>query len=160
MNRYRTVRRLSATSAAYIAGIVDGEGTVTLTRHHAGENRRLAVSVANTELPLLQYLVDEVGAGRITRKRTTCPRHTPSFCYAIWSRQALDLLQQLLPHLRSYKRRRAELAVARYRELTPRNGRYAPGQLRRRAAFERALLRLSPKHSRRLATRSPVRTRG
>ena len=57
MNRYRTVRPLSATAAAYIAGLVDGEGTVTLSRHHAGENRRLAVSVANTELPLLRFLV-------------------------------------------------------------------------------------------------------
>ena len=31
MARYATVRALSPTEAAYIAGIVDGEGTVTLT---------------------------------------------------------------------------------------------------------------------------------
>ena len=37
--------------AAYIAGLIDGEGTITLTRLHAHENRRLVVSIANTEIP-------------------------------------------------------------------------------------------------------------
>jgi hypothetical protein len=34
------IRELSATEAAYIAGIVDGEGTITLTRTHRDEGRR------------------------------------------------------------------------------------------------------------------------
>ena len=41
MNRYRTVKQLDPPEAAYIAGLVDGEGTVTLTTMHRGENRRL-----------------------------------------------------------------------------------------------------------------------
>jgi hypothetical protein len=49
MARYAAVRALSPTEAAYVAGIVDGEGTITLTTMHAGENRRLVVSVSSTE---------------------------------------------------------------------------------------------------------------
>jgi hypothetical protein len=40
---------LSITGAAYIAGLIDGEGTVTLTRKHANENRQLAISISSTE---------------------------------------------------------------------------------------------------------------
>jgi len=81
----RDVNELSPASAAYIAGIVDGEGTVTLSRLHAHENRRLVVSIANTEFQLLQFVLEEVGAGKLTRKKTSSKRHTPSFCYSVTS---------------------------------------------------------------------------
>jgi hypothetical protein len=47
------IRELSETEAAYVAGIIDGEGTITLTRTHRGEGRRPIVSISSTELPLL-----------------------------------------------------------------------------------------------------------
>ena len=115
--------------AAYVAGLIDGEGTITLTRLHFGENRRLVVSIANTELPLLAFVLDKVGAGKITRKKTTSDRHAPSYCHAISSRQALSLLQQVQPYLRSYKRQRADLALKQYQALTPRNGKYTEAML-------------------------------
>ena len=62
------LKRLSETEAAYLAGIIDGEGTVTLTRTHRGENRRPVVSISSTELPLLLYVRSVIGAGRITGK--------------------------------------------------------------------------------------------
>ncbi len=70
------VRTLTDPEAAYIAGIVDGEGTVSLVRHHGTENRRAVVSVANTEHDLLAYLKATIGAGRITRKRVAKDHHT------------------------------------------------------------------------------------
>jgi hypothetical protein len=129
--------------AAYIAGLVDGEGTVTLTRLHVSENRRIVVSIANTEYQLLRFVIDQVGAGKITRKKATSDRHTPSFCYAITSRQALALLFQIAPFLRSYKRQRAELALQRYVQLTPRNGKYTLDQLADRQEFERNFLAMN-----------------
>ena len=132
--------------AAYIAGLIDGEGTVTLTRLHAGENRRLVVSIANTELPLLTFVLNQVGAGKITRKKTASGRHTPSYCYAVSSLKALSLLRQVAPYLQSYKRQRAELALERYLALTPRNGKYPPSLLADRHEFEQILLNLRPNH--------------
>jgi hypothetical protein len=133
--------------SAYIAGLIDGEGTITLTRLHAGQNRRLVVSIANTELQLLTFVVDRFGAGKITRKRTTSVRHTPSWCFSVTSGQALALLRQVAPHLRSYKRRRAELALARYQALTPRNGKYTSALLAERRRFEHRLLSMNSKQS-------------
>jgi len=48
MRQESRIPKLPAESAAYIAGLIDGEGTITLTRLHAGANRRLVVSIANT----------------------------------------------------------------------------------------------------------------
>ena len=71
MVTYRKVADLSQVDAAYIAGLIDGEGTVTLTRKHRHENRQLAVTISNTELRLLNFVLGTVGAGKITRKRTS-----------------------------------------------------------------------------------------
>jgi len=123
---------------------VDGEGTITLSRLHANERRRLVVSIANTEMDLLLFVLDEVGAGKITRKRSSSLRYAPSFCYSIASQQALALLRQIHPWLKSYKRRRAELAVARYILLTPRNGKYTIEGVAKRTAFEAEFLAILP----------------
>ncbi len=78
MVSYRTVNPLSPTDTAYIAGLIDGEGTVTLCRKHRNENHQLAISISNTEIELLTYVLDTVGAGKITHKRTVKLHHTPS----------------------------------------------------------------------------------
>jgi hypothetical protein len=134
------VQTLSAESSAYIAGLIDGEGTVTLSRLHANESRRLVVSIVSTEIELLQFVLDQAGAGKITRKRAYSDRHAVSFCYSVSSRQALSLLRQCLPYLKSYKRKRAELAIHEYLAVTPRNGKYTPTKLAKRSEFEQRLL--------------------
>ena len=144
MVQYRLVNRLDARTAAYLAGLLDGEGTVTLTRVHRNENRRLVVCIANNDLALLKYVQVAVGAGRITRKRTYSDCHSPSFNYQITSRQALELLRQLLAHLRTYRRARAALALDCYLRLTPRNGRYTTEAVAAKEAFAQRLLAIKP----------------
>jgi hypothetical protein len=36
MTTYRKVRKLNLEEAAYIAGLIDGEGSISLTRKHQG----------------------------------------------------------------------------------------------------------------------------
>lgn len=134
------INRLSPVQAAYLAGLIDGEGTVTLTRIHKHENRRLVVSISDNDAPLLGFVRGTVGAGRVTAKRTYSERHAPSFAYQISSRQALDLLQQLVPYLKTYRVKRARLALNAYLRLPPRNGRCKPEVAAARREFERLLL--------------------
>ena len=115
---------LSSTDAAHIAGLIDGEGTVTLTRKHRNENRQLCVSISSTEKPMLEFVKHSTGVGKITNKQTSKSTHSPSYTYAVYNRQALNLLQDVLPWLKSYKRERAELILQDYVRLTPRNGKY------------------------------------
>jgi len=56
-----SIKELSDTEAAYVAGIIDGEGTIGLTRIHPNENRRPVVSISSTERPLLEYIKSVVG---------------------------------------------------------------------------------------------------
>ncbi|UHD16982.1 LAGLIDADG family homing endonuclease [Thiocapsa bogorovii] len=99
MANYGKVNTLSGIDSAYIAGLIDGEGTVSLLRKHKQDNRQVVVSISNTDRPLINYLLEAIGAGKATSKRTYSERHTPSFMYAITNRHALDLLRQVAPHL-------------------------------------------------------------
>jgi hypothetical protein len=139
------VKPFSPPEAAYIAGLIDGEGTITLTRKHRNENRQLAVTISNTEKDLLDYVLDTIGAGKITGKCTTRAHHTPSFTYAIYNRQALDLLKPVHPYLKTYKAKRATLILRDYLALTPRNGKYTAQQRQAREAFESAVLAIKPR---------------
>jgi hypothetical protein len=128
MPPYKSVNRMTPTQAAYLAGLIDGEGSITLTRRHRKENRQLAI----------------VGAGRITRKRTYKEHHKPSGEYRVENRQALDLIRQIAPYLLTYKVHPADLVLSDYVRLTPRNGYYTPDIVRKRDAFIQKFLSLNP----------------
>lgn len=145
MAKYRKVRKLSPEEAAYLAGLIDGEGTIALTRKHRGEYRQLMVSISSTEQPLLKYVKKVIGAGRITNKCTYQSNHTPSVTYAINNRQALDVLVQVSPYLKTYKAKRAELILRSYVRLTPRNGKYTQALLKERDIFIDKFLHLNPR---------------
>jgi len=144
MSSPRQVQTLSAEDAAYLAGVIDGEGTITLSRRHRNDNRQLVVSISSTEAELLIYIRRAIGVGRITHKRISRAHHTPSFTYAIANRQALALLEQISPYLRTYKSQRAALVLRDYIRLTPRNGKYTLQQQREREAFIQRFLSVHP----------------
>lgn len=133
----RKVAELSEADAAYLAGLIDGEGTIALTRLHRGQNRQLVVSISSTERAMLEWVLQATRVGKITSKRTASPYHAPGYTYSVANRQALALLAQTSSHLRSYKRERARLVLDHYVKLTPRNGKYGDTLIAERAAFER-----------------------
>ena len=140
MNTYKRTSSLCKTDAAYIAGLIDGEGTVTLTRKHKNENRQLCVSISSTEVELLQFVLSATGVGKITNKRASKSHHAHSYAYAVYNRQALSLLEQTLPYLKSYKHDRAALILKDYLAVTPRNGKYTAEILARKKVFEQTVL--------------------
>ena len=73
---YKKVNKLSPTEAAYLAGIIDGEGTITLSRRNRNKHRTLVVTVSNTEMSILQYIHSITGVGKLTNKRTTKAIHS------------------------------------------------------------------------------------
>ena len=141
---YKKTSKLSIADAAYIAGLVDGEGTIALTRRHKNENRQLEISVSNTEMELLEYLLETIGTGRITQKKTYSDKHRPSATYLISNRQALSLLEQISPYLRTYKQHRADLVLQDYLRLTPRNGKYSSETSQQRDRFIEMFLKIKP----------------
>jgi hypothetical protein len=139
---YRTIKRLSDSHAAYIAGLVDGEGTITLTRRHRNENRQICLAISSTERNMLEFVRTATGIGKITSKKTTQDHHNTGYTYYISNRQALGLIEQIYPYLMSYKKQRAALVLKNYIRLTPRNGKYTPELLKQRNEFARKVLAL------------------
>jgi LAGLIDADG-like domain len=139
----RKVSVLSPVDAAYLAGLIDGEGTIALTRIHRGQNRQLAVTISSTELALLEWTKSATGVGKITSKRTSAPQHSPGYTYCVANRQALALLTQVHQYLRSYKALRSRLVIENYLKLTPRNGKYTEVLLEARRRFEQLFFAIS-----------------
>lgn len=135
---------MKTNEAAYLAGIVDGEGTITLTMKQKNAKRHLVVSIASNERSVLEYVVDIIGAGKITNKTTYKQQHKPSFAYQISNRQALEVLRQIYKELRTYKKKRAELVLKNYVMLTPRNGKYTKEVEKRRSKFENKFFTILP----------------
>ena len=131
----KKIKKLTTAESAYIAGLIDGEGTITMTVKEKGAQRQLVVSISNTEYELLQFVLDTVGAGKITSKKRASVVHKSGFAYVISNRQALDLLVRVTPYLRSYKKFRAKLILDNYVRLTPRNGKYTKVMLAERDKF-------------------------
>lgn len=140
---YGEVKKLSSPEAAYIAALIDGEETIGLGRHNKSEYRRPEVEISNTDFRLLKWVKELVGAGQITQKRTYNKKHAIGFCYRICSRQALNLLFQISPYLRTYKRKRAELILKNYTKLTPRNGKYSSKLLLEKERFIKAFFAIT-----------------
>lgn len=101
MVTYREARTLVPYEAAYLAGLIDGEGTITLSRRHRTDNRQLMVSISSCKRPILDYVQQVSDVGKITAKRVYNPRHAPSYTYAVTNRQDLSLLSQVRTYLRS-----------------------------------------------------------
>jgi LAGLIDADG-like domain len=124
--------------AAYLAGIIDGEGSITLTRLHDKEHRRPCITVASTDLELLEYL-KILTNGHITKKKNYHPdRHQNSFTLSIKTKNhVLDTLKHIFPFLRvEKKKKRAGWILEHYDRVTIRNGKYSSDSLKQKLAFE------------------------
>ena len=144
MTKYHQVNSLSIADCSYIAGLNDADGSITLAKKHRNENRQLIVSISNNEIQILNYVRLVTGAGHISKKRTYAEHHKINHTFKLTNRQALNLLIQITPFLRSHKKNRSELVLENYVELTPRNGKYTRELLARREIFIKKFHEIKP----------------
>ena len=107
---------------AYLAGIVDGEGTVTLMKHHKNETPLPFVSIANNNLKLLQWIKHRCG-GLIASKKKYKPQHNDSFAWSVRHDRALRFLKEIVKYL-IIKKPQATLILKKYKAVTHRAGKY------------------------------------
>lgn len=124
-------------STDYLAGVIDGEGTITLQRKHKKDSWRTpAVSVSSTTPELLHALVGTFG-GHICKHKTYKAHHMPAYSWRVIGRKALVICAHICSKLLvPEKRRRAELIAHDYLKCTPRNGKYTPEQVAQKTRFE------------------------
>ena len=92
----------------YLAGIVDGEGCVTVTYGTKAGHERIRLTISNTDRNLIDWLTSRVG-GHISKTQSRGNRK-PAYQWEVYGSVAFDLLTLLLPHLK-LKKRQAELCL-------------------------------------------------
>lgn len=131
------------TTRSYTAGLMDGEGSVMLTRASKNQFRCPQVSLTNTSYELIEFMQTTFG-GSVSRHKTYQEHHKPSWVWKLTHQAALDFLRLILPYMReSVKRARATYLLTKYDQVTQRNGKYTPDQLNAKLNFEEGFLMFS-----------------
>lgn len=97
-----TVTTLTPTQAAYVAGLLDGEGSIVSFMRPGGIHRQIRVVIVNTDRPVIDWLAETVGGNvnTVTRRYTNFKRDPkPVFTWVVNGHNAIALLGQLLPFL-------------------------------------------------------------
>lgn len=100
---------LSVADAAYIAGFIDGEGTVMLISRANG-SVGLLVTVANTKRPVMDWLTETVGVGRTHTRSERNPKHAAGYWWQASGEAAASVLTQIRPYLK-VKHEQAQLGM-------------------------------------------------
>ena len=122
---------------SYTAGIIDGEGTITLTKKSKLSLFRYpTISVSSTTYSILDFLYKTYD-GHLTNKINYKSHHKQSWVWNLRNRPALNFLEKIYPYLKEpVKKYRANLLIKEYINLTPRNGKYTQNMKTKKLNFE------------------------
>lgn len=133
---------MTAPEAAYIAGIIDGEGTITIVRISKDGFSpvfSVRVTVANTNARLIEWLAARGAATKMIPKRGGSYPQKRQPYVAIWStRKAASLLREVSPYL-VIKRDQANIALelaASNEDKKDRKVRLSPAAIRAKQALK------------------------
>ncbi len=101
---------------AYIAGFIDAEGTVTLTKTHGSKYRAPHLTIPNTERSILDWIVTRLPSGAaISTKKVYEEHHKQGYVLAYRYDAALHVLELIIPYMRHPKKvRRARFLLKNY----------------------------------------------
>ncbi|MCT8975907.1 hypothetical protein N4T77_04790 [Clostridium sp. CX1] len=118
---------MTAEEKAYIAGIIDGEGSIMLISLHKNQYPSPMISISSTTMELLEWIKSTVGKGTIINKKNyNTERHKNSYTYYLKYNDAIELLKEIESYLViKTKKKRAQMIINEYKDVTPRNGRYS-----------------------------------
>jgi hypothetical protein len=129
---------LTVEQAAYLAGAIDGEGSLGIRRLRAQQYRvptfSFEVRITNTNLPWLQRIQGEIGGAIHSANSKKRPNRRPCFNLELRGAEAREVLLQIQPWLRIKQRHAAILlryfeVAARRRLMNGANHKTDPGVL-------------------------------
>ena len=130
-------------SIIYMAGLFDGEGTVTLSRGKKNEFRRPIISISSTTFELMQFARDTFG-GCISKHRVSDEHYKESWNWRVKGNTAIELAQMLLPYIKEPEKvRRCNMLTHEYKSVTPRNGKYTKEKRQAKIDFEKRFFKNS-----------------
>ena len=135
---------MTSEEKAYIAGIIDGEGSIMLISFHKNQYPSPMVSIISTTLELLKWIRRTIAKGTIINKKNyNIDKHKSSYTYYLRYNDAIELLEEIEPFLViNSKKKRAQMIINGYKLITPRNGRYSDELLQKKKQFYEEFLQL------------------
>lgn len=91
-------RQMSPTEAAYLAGLVDGEGSIILYKRRDAVALRLVISNTNRKLLEWVFSTTEVGNAHVNARQTN-EMAKPSGYWSVNADGAVSILEQISPYL-------------------------------------------------------------
>jgi hypothetical protein len=105
---------LTKEQLGYIAGVIDGEGSISIIKASTKYNfsYQLRLIVTNTDYRMLKWLKDTIGYGNVLerKRKVSNPKWSNVYIYAITANKAKDLLKAIYPYL-VIKREQADIAI-------------------------------------------------
>ncbi|MBF8981940.1 LAGLIDADG family homing endonuclease [Lutibacter sp. B2] len=128
---------MSPEEKAYIAGIIDGEGSIMLIKFHKNQFPSPCVTIASTSIELLEWIKEKSCVGHIKSKKNYNPnKHKDSYTYLTKYRDAIFLLKEIEAYLVIIEKKlKAQMILNEYHLVTPRNGRYSKELLKAKEDF-------------------------
>lgn len=121
-----SIPSMTTAELAYTAGILDGEGSISICRA-AKQWPRLEVAIASTDLELLVWLKERWG-GRLVKKKVYQPHHRDSWMLHFTFLKAAAFLEAVEPYLVIERKKARCRAGINYARSASRNGRYTDRQ--------------------------------
>lgn len=118
------------TVLAYLAGLFDGEGSISIGNRSPSFSLRIRIT--NTNLEVLEW-VTELYGGNIRRKNRVRPHHKACWEWILRDRKAAQALTQFYPFM-IVKKPQAQLVVGCWKTVLARSGRYWTKELRQQVS--------------------------
>ena len=133
---------MTESEKGYVAGLIDGEGSICLTKNHANEFRSPAVEMSSTTYAMVEKMKELCG-GTISNKNHQNPNWKQAWHWQVKGDKAINLLKEVKDFLLEPKKKaRADLIVSTYKSVTPRNGKYNEETLTKKMKFEEDFFKL------------------
>lgn len=136
--------------AAWLAGYMDGDGSILLANSGKRSLRRPMLSICSTDIEILQHVILLVGGALIKQSRKTGNQRTAWSWRLRGTKRVASMLRAILSHMRcTAKITRAKIIVNEMPLVVPRTGKYTLAQAKARIAFERRFFAVGPNRGKR-----------
>lgn len=109
------IRQTTISERAYLAGIIDGEGSICPIRYSQKVNGKtyrygdIRIAVYNTNADLIKWVSRRFGEGN-TQKSNRAEGHKPCYQWSVLGRKTHVIIEAIIPYL-VIKREQAKLAL-------------------------------------------------
>lgn len=139
-HNFHSKKQMSVEEAAYVAGFIDGEGTIGIIRETrkealAGFRYTAYFSVCSTDMNVLEAIRSMMGNGRIisTHHKKAKPHHKDVFKLTLSPNQIRDVVPKILPYL-IIKREQA-LLVLEFLDIKQGTNNYTNNNMEKQHSF-------------------------